>query len=125
MIAVPEVVMHSARVIAANNTRLLLPSGAEGECYLMSTRLELSLKHAGVMARTVRMIAVDHDHEIDHCAVLVNGVTIIDLTARQFDPTADVPLVMGLFNWMGHVCKWLPEVDLWDLTYESEGYHAR
>jgi len=86
---------------------LSVPHKAWGHCVIASQGLAQFLQDQGIDASLIRMTGVEYQGR-EHWAVWVEAEEIvIDTTARQFDTTAQFPLVKGLWEWGDDGCEWL------------------
>jgi hypothetical protein len=91
----------------SDNTDLAVPSHAWGKCAIASGQLAEFLRSEGVEASQIRMTGLDYPRR-EHWAVWVEAEeVVIDVTARQFNPLVEFPLVRGLWEWGDEGCEWL------------------
>ena len=94
-----EAAVTVAARMAKLNRRWSRPDGAHQQCEQASWRLKWALEEQGVHADLITW------ENPPHVAVLVED-TVIDLTARQFDPQADYPAISTPKQWR----TWMEEV---------------
>ena len=92
-------VPSAAVLLVSANRRWLTPSGARGQCATASRAVQK-------LVPDTRAVMAAGPLGTQHFAVLVDDVTVCDLTARQFDPTADVPLICSLHAWHLRCRRW-------------------
>lgn len=83
----PDIVFELARA----NPQWATQRGAEGKCYEASSRLSMTIFGS-------RLITADCGIG-DHVAVILPNDQVIDLTIRQFDPTATYPWIDSRIEW--------------------------
>lgn len=98
---------------------LSTPYGAWGRCIVASEELAGYLIDHDIDAELIRMTGYTYDGR-EHWAVwLEDEELVVDTTARQFNPKAKYPLVLGLWEWGDEGCEWLADgLNLDAFTYE-------
>jgi hypothetical protein len=81
------------------------PERAWGRCWTETHRQVQAARRQGVAAQYVRVTGRTYPGR-QHWALLLDG-TVLDVTARQFDPAAGYPLVTALEDWLDDVTEWL------------------
>lgn len=104
-----------AEYAAVQADRLTDPSKAWGLCAAESTQLAWHLnQHGPSTAALVRVTGQTYPGR-EHWALILDWTedgdpadfTVVDLTARQFDPNAPYPWEGTLVDWYDDVCDWL------------------
>ena len=73
------------------------PKGAEGQCKKASLRTSLYLEQCGY--EVAYLVCDSPEAGGDHYALLVEGEHVVDMTARQFDPSAPFPWIVDVTEW--------------------------
>ena len=94
----------------STNLHLADSYGAWGMCAIASDQLAAHLMKQGVEVNHIRITGHDYGQR-EHWALIIEGDeeegTVIDVTARQFNPAAPFPLIKDLVDWLDDGCEWL------------------